>query len=106
MNIQGELVVKNIMTMCCIIVLSACSTMTGTQADCFSKNQKFSDAASCMRNQMDSLKWGSNAPMSLLRDYQIYLNSLESKVNKNQLSDEDAKMQMQEYLIRLRNSYN
>jgi hypothetical protein len=97
---------KKIVSLCSVLILSACSTMTGTQADCFSKNEKFADAASCMRSQMDSLKWGSNAPLSALRDYQLYLNSVETKVKKNQMSDEDAKMQMQEYLIRLRNSYN
>lgn len=87
------------------VLISACATITGTQADCFSKNQRFADAATCMRGQMDSLKWGSNAPLSALKDYELYLSSVDAKVRKRELSDDDAKMQMQEYLLRLRSSY-
>ena len=54
---------------------------------------------------MDSLKWGSNAPLSALKDYEMYLSSVDAKVRKRELSDDDAKMQMQEYLLRLRSSY-
>lgn len=87
------------------IVVSACATVTGSQADCFTKHQKFSDAATCMRGELEKLKWGSNVPLSALHDYQLYLSLVEAKVKRGELSDEDAKIQMQEYLIRLRNSY-
>lgn len=82
-----------------------CATVTGTQAECFSKNLRFSDAAACMRAEMGTLKWSSNAPLPALRDYEVYMGLIESKVNKGEMSDEDAKIQMQEYLVRLRSSY-
>ena len=88
------------------LVFAGCATTTGTQADCFAKNEKFSAAASCMRGEMSSLKWKSNAPLSMLKDYENYLNVIEAKVKKGELSDEDGKLRMQEYLLRLRNSYN
>jgi len=47
----------------------------------------------------------SNAPLSAIRDYRSYLNTLELKVEKGTISDEDAKLQMQEYMTRLRDSY-
>lgn len=92
-----------------LLVLSfsvlGCATVTGTQADCFSKNLHFSDAAACMRAEMGTLKWSSNAPLPALRDYEVYLGLIESKVKKGEMSNEDAKIQMQEYLVRLRSSY-
>lgn len=48
-----------------------CATVTGTQAECFSKNLHFYDAAACMRAEMGTLKWSSNAPLPALRDYEV-----------------------------------
>ena len=89
----------------CALILSSCTTITGTQADCFRQNPKFENAANCMRSEMNSLKWGSATPLSALNDYDLYLTSMEAKVKRGEVSDQNAKMQMQEYLIRLRNSY-
>lgn len=88
------------------MALSGCATLTGAQADCFDRNERFLDAAACMRAELPSLKWTSNAPLSVIRDYKAYLGSLESKARKGEISDEDAKLQMQEYMTRLRASYN
>ena len=83
-------------------LLSGCATVTGTQSDCFSKYEKFAQAASCMRAEMPKLRVASRAPLSALSDYESYMNILEVKVRKGQLSDEDAKLQMQEYLLKMR----
>lgn len=88
-----------------VLTLSSCTTITGTQADCFRQNSKFENAANCMRSEMNSLKWGSATPLSALNDYEVYLSSMEAKVKRGEVSDENAKIRMQEYLIRLRNSY-
>ena len=88
----------------CVFV-AGCATVTGTQADCFRANARFTDAAACMRSEMNTLKWGSNAPLSMLADYESYLNTTEAQVRRGELSDERAKQRMQEYLVQLRNSY-
>jgi hypothetical protein len=59
-----------------------------------------------MKAEIPKLKWASKAPLSALRDYEVYLGLLESKVKKGEISDDDAKLRMQEYLTRLRASYN
>jgi len=87
------------------VILGGCATITGTQADCFAKYDRFAEAAACMKAEMPKLRWASNAPLSALRDYEVYLGLLESKVKKGEISDEDAKLRMQEYLTRLRASY-
>jgi hypothetical protein len=88
-----------------LLALSGCATLTGTQANCFDRNEKFSDAAACMQAELPRLKWASNAPLSAIRDYKSYLRSLAAKNAKGDISDEDAKMQMQEYMTKLRVSY-
>jgi len=88
-----------------LLALSGCATLTGAQADCFERHARFPDAAACMRVELPRLKWMSNAPLSAIRDYRSYLNTLELKVEKGTISDEDAKLQMQEYMTRLRDSY-
>jgi len=92
-----------------VLILSAlasgCATLTGTQADCFGRYPKFVDAAACMKAEMPKLKWWSSVPVPALRDYDTYLSTLESKVKRGEMSDDDAKLRMQEYLTLLRASY-
>lgn len=102
---MSHLVKHSVICSFALATIAGCATVTGTQADCFSKHERFSDAATCMRSEMSTLKWGSNAPLSTLRDYEVYLGSIEAKVRKGEMSDEDAKLRMQEYLTRLRASY-
>ena len=82
------------------LVFGACATMTGSQSDCMGKHEKFADVASCLRAK--NLAWTTNWPVSVVKDYETRLNLLEKKVAIGSMSDEDAKLNLQDYLVRLR----
>lgn len=85
------------------VLLGACATVGQLQADCESKSGTFPEMATCLRTAVaasDRPGMQSNPEVKL---YLLKADQLSQRVSKGEISDLDARVELQTMYVNLRN---